>query len=89
MNYSLVEQVGSGATTKRQRDFPSNEEVSVQELSRAVGQHALLQAEIDPSDVLDADNHAVLNLPEFRPVQVAVFADGASQFATDLLAALR
>jgi hypothetical protein len=47
MNYSLVEQEGSGTATKRQKDFPSNEEVSVQELSRAVGQHALLQAEID------------------------------------------
>jgi len=48
----------------------------------------LLQAEIDPSDVLDADNHAVLNLPEFRAVQVAVFADSASQFATDLVPVL-
>jgi hypothetical protein len=47
MNYSLVEREGSGTATKRQKDFPSNEEVSVQELSRAVGQHALLQAEID------------------------------------------
>ena len=47
MNYSLVEQGGSAAATKRPRNFPSNEEVSVQELSRAVGQHALLQAEID------------------------------------------
>jgi len=47
MNYSLEEQGGSAAATKRPRNFPSNEEVSVQELSRAVGQHALLQAEID------------------------------------------
>jgi Aerotolerance regulator N-terminal len=48
----------------------------------------LLQAEISPSDILDADNHAILNLPEFRTVQVAVFADSASPFAADLLPVL-
>lgn len=47
MNYSLVEQAGSATTTKGQKGLLTNEEVSVQELSRAVGQHALLQAEID------------------------------------------
>jgi len=48
----------------------------------------LLQAEISPSDVLDADNRAILNLPEFKTVQVAVFANSASPFATDLLPVL-
>ena len=48
----------------------------------------LLQAVISPSDALDADNRAVLSLPEFRPVQVAMFADSASAFATDLLPVL-
>jgi hypothetical protein len=47
-----------------------------------------LQAEISPSDVLDADNRAILNLPEFKTVQVAVFANSASPFATDLLPVL-
>ena len=48
----------------------------------------LLQAEISPSDVLDADNRAVVNLPTFRIVQVAVFANGNSPFAADLLSVL-
>jgi Ca-activated chloride channel homolog len=47
-----------------------------------------LQADISPPDALEADNHAILNLPEFRTVQVAVFADSASPFATDLLSVL-
>jgi Ca-activated chloride channel homolog len=48
----------------------------------------LLQAEISPSDELEADDRAVLSLPEFRTVQVAVFADSASPFAADLLPVL-
>src|SRR6266404_403653 len=48
----------------------------------------LLQAEISPSDVLEADNRAILNLPDFKTVQVAVFANSASPFATDLLPVL-
>jgi len=48
----------------------------------------MLQAEISPSDVLDADNRAVVSLPTFRMVQVAVFTAGNSPFATDLLSVL-
>jgi len=33
-----------------------------------------LQAEISPSDELDADNRATVNIPSFRPVRVALFA---------------
>ena len=47
----------------------------------------LLQAEISPSDALDADNRAIVNLPTFRVVRVAVFA-GNSPFANDLLTVL-
>jgi Ca-activated chloride channel family protein len=47
----------------------------------------LLQAEIGPSDDLSADDRAVLNLPSFQPVRVAVFTI-YSPFAVDLLTAL-
>jgi Ca-activated chloride channel homolog len=47
----------------------------------------LLRAEIGPSDELDADNHAVVTLPTFHTVHVAVFA-GNSPFVTDLLTVL-
>ena len=48
----------------------------------------LLQAEISPSDALEADNRAIINLPTYRIVQVAVFTSGNSPFATDLLSVL-
>jgi hypothetical protein len=48
----------------------------------------LLQAEITPSDALEADNRAFVNLPAFRMARVAVFANSASPFATDLLGVL-
>jgi hypothetical protein len=47
MNYSSGEQAGYGVGAQRQKALPSSEAVSVEQLSRAVGQHALLQAEID------------------------------------------
>ena len=47
----------------------------------------LLQAEISPSDALEADNRAVVNLPTFRVIRVAVFT-GNSPFPTDLLTVL-
>jgi Ca-activated chloride channel family protein len=47
----------------------------------------LLQAEISPSDALEADDRAVVNLPTFRIVRVAVFP-GNSALPTDLLAVL-
>jgi Aerotolerance regulator N-terminal len=47
----------------------------------------LLQAEISPPDDLSADDRAVLDLPSFRPVRVAVFTI-YSPFAVDLLTAL-
>jgi Ca-activated chloride channel family protein len=51
------------------------------------GKGGLLQAEINPSDALDADDRAIVNLPSFRVVRVAVFT-GNSPFATDLLTVL-
>jgi Ca-activated chloride channel family protein len=48
----------------------------------------LLQADITPPDALQADDRAVVNLPTFRTVRVAVFASNASPFATDLLGVL-
>ena len=48
----------------------------------------MLQAEISPSDALQADDRAMVNLPTFRTVRVAVFASNASPFASDLLSVL-
>ncbi len=45
----------------------------------------MLQAEISPSDALRADDRASVNIPTFRTVSVAVFANNASPFAADLL----
>jgi hypothetical protein len=47
----------------------------------------LLQAEISPPDALDADDRAVVNLPAFRVVHVAVVASG-DPLPSDLLAVL-
>ena len=51
-------------------------------------QGGVLQAEITPSDAVQADDRAMVNLPTFRPVRVAVFTSGASPFAADLLSVL-
>jgi len=51
-------------------------------------QGGMLQAEISPSDALEADDRAVVNIPTFRTVRVAVFAGNASPFAADLLSVL-
>jgi von Willebrand factor type A domain len=50
----------------------------------------MLQAEISPPDDLEADNRAIVNLPAFRTVRVAVFTGEAkpSPFAADLLSVL-
>jgi hypothetical protein len=48
----------------------------------------ILQAEISPADALQADDRAIVNIPTFRTVRVAVFANGASPFASDLLSVL-
>ncbi len=48
----------------------------------------LLQAEISPPDALRADDRAVVSLPAFRTVRVAVFANSASPLAADLLSVL-
>jgi Ca-activated chloride channel family protein len=48
----------------------------------------LLQAEISPPDALEADNRAIVNLPTYRIARVAVFTDGNSPFAIDLLSVL-
>jgi Ca-activated chloride channel family protein len=47
----------------------------------------LLQAEISPTDALEADDRAVVNLPAFRVIRVAVFP-GNSPFPPDLLGVL-
>jgi hypothetical protein len=47
-----------------------------------------LQAAITPSDALQADDRATVNLPTFRTVHVAVFAKDASPFAAELLGVL-
>ena len=51
-------------------------------------QGGVLQAEITPSDAVQADDRAMVNLPTFRTVRVAVFTSGASPFAADLLSVL-
>jgi hypothetical protein len=47
-----------------------------------------LQAEIGPPDALEADNRAVVNLPTFRTIHVAMYVGGNSDFATNLLSVL-
>jgi hypothetical protein len=47
-----------------------------------------LQAEIGPPDALAADNRAIVNLPTFRTIHVALNVGGSSQFATNLLSVL-
>ena len=51
-------------------------------------QGGTLQAEINPPDALQADDRAMVNLPTFRTVRVAVFAGKSSPFAADLLSVL-
>jgi Ca-activated chloride channel family protein len=51
-------------------------------------QGGTLQAEIASSDALQADDRAMVNLPTFRTVRVAVFASKASPSAADLLSVL-
>jgi hypothetical protein len=51
-------------------------------------QGGILQAQITPSDALEADDRAAVTIPTFRSVHVAVFAGGSSAFAADLLSVL-
>jgi Ca-activated chloride channel family protein len=51
-------------------------------------QGGLLQAEISPTDALEADDRATVNIPTFRTVRVAVFASNASPSGADLLSVL-
>ncbi len=51
-------------------------------------QGGILQAQITPSDALEADDRAAVTIPTFRSVHVAVFAGGSSPFAADLLSVL-
>jgi Ca-activated chloride channel family protein len=51
-------------------------------------QGGLLQAQLTPPDALQADDRAIVSLPAFRTVRVAVLAGGSSPFATDLLSVL-
>jgi hypothetical protein len=51
-------------------------------------QGGMLQAEISPSDALQADDRASVSIPTFRTVSVAVFANSASPFASNLLEVL-
>jgi Ca-activated chloride channel family protein len=48
----------------------------------------MLKAEITPSDALQADDRAIVNIPTFRTVHVAVFGNTASPTAADLLSVL-
>jgi Ca-activated chloride channel family protein len=45
----------------------------------------MLQAEISPSDALQADDRATVSIPTFRMVRVAIFANSAAPFAADML----
>jgi hypothetical protein len=48
----------------------------------------MLQAEVSPADAMQADDRASVSIPTFRTVGVAVFANGASPFASSLLGVL-
>ncbi len=45
----------------------------------------MLQAEISPSDALQADDRATVRIPTFRTVRVAIVANNAAPFAADML----
>jgi hypothetical protein len=47
-----------------------------------------LQVDVTPPDALRADDRAIVNIPTFRTVRVAVVAGSASPFASDLLKVL-
>jgi Ca-activated chloride channel family protein len=51
-------------------------------------QGGLLQAQLTPPDALQADDRAIVSLPAFRSVHVAVISGSPSPFATDLLSVL-
>jgi len=51
-------------------------------------QGGMLQAEITPADALAADDRAIVSIPAFRTVRVAVFAGNNSPFGADLLSVL-
>jgi Ca-activated chloride channel family protein len=51
-------------------------------------QGGLLQAELTPSDALQADDRATVSIPAFRTVHVGLFTGAASPFATDMLSVL-
>ena len=51
-------------------------------------QGGLLQAQLTPPDALQADDRAIVNLPAFRTVRVAVLAGNPSPFASDLFSVL-
>ena len=48
----------------------------------------MLQAEISPPDALQADDRAIVNIPTFRTVHVAVFGNNAAPSSADLLSVL-
>jgi Ca-activated chloride channel homolog len=51
-------------------------------------QGGMLQVQLSPSDALQVDDRASVNIPTFRTVRVGVFASNASPFAADLLSVL-
>ena len=71
---------------QRKNAFPGKRPTPEDEFTWDQG--GMLQAEISPSDALQADDRAIVNLPTFRTVRVAVFASDASPFAADLLSVL-
>ena len=50
-------------------------------------QDGVVQAEISPADALDADNHASISLPAFRPALVALIGTD-SPFSNDIFSAI-
>jgi hypothetical protein len=62
MNYNVMEQMNGGTATPTQMGFPSRETLTVEELSQAVGKHALLQVEVDKKIAL----HIVAMREELR-----------------------
>ena len=51
-------------------------------------QGGILQAAISPGDALQADDRAIVNLPAFRAVRIAIVAGSASPFASELRSVL-
>jgi hypothetical protein len=86
VNVALKLSINGRPMDQRQLSLAPNQ-LANEEEDLVWDQGGVLQAELSPADDLEADNRAVIGLPSFRPVRVAVFTQYSS-FVKDFLPAL-